>query len=162
MAKLVEPKPITVGDLHHDRVAVGGLPALAAGLPGALNFHVGVLEQRVELFACVGTFGRTAVVCLDMGSGIPVEEHLSRVGAEVLLTDSVPAIVRVADVAIERTQRGVVAAQRRVRDVFDRTQIGRELLDHRRRPVPRVLVDVIDEAVHVAQTLLDGGELQVA
>lgn len=56
----------------------------------------------------------------------------------------------------------MVAAERRVGDVLDRAQIGGELLDHGRRQVPRVLVDVVEEPLHAAQTLLDRGELEVA
>lgn len=120
VAQLVEPKTVAVGDLHHDRVAVGGLPTLAAGPADALDLVVRVLEQRVELLARVRALGRATVVGLDMGRGVSVEEHLGRVGAEVSLADAVPAVVGVADVTGERPKRAVVAAQRRVRDMLHR------------------------------------------
>lgn len=56
----------------------------------------------------------------------------------------------------------MVSAQRRVGDVLDGAQVGRELLDHGRRPVPGVLVDVVQEPLHATQPLVDRGELKVA
>jgi hypothetical protein len=93
VAQLVEPESVGVGDLHHDRVPVGGLPALAVRLADALYLVVGVVEQRAELFAGVWTLCRTSVVLLDVGSGVPVEEDLGGVRAEVRLADPVPAVV---------------------------------------------------------------------
>ena len=161
VSQLVEAEAVGVGDLHHDRIAIGRLPALASRPPHAFDLIVGVDEESIELGPRVGTLRGSAVVLLDVRCGVPVEEDLRRVGAEVLLADPVPSVVGVADVARERPKRRVVAAQRGARDVSDGAQVGRELLDHRRRPVPRILVHVLNEPAHTAQPLLDRRELQV-
>lgn len=79
----VEAKAVAVGDLHHDCVAVGGLPALAAGCADALDLIVGVIEQRQEFLACLRPLAGASVVLLDVSSGVPVEEDLGRVRPEV-------------------------------------------------------------------------------
>lgn len=87
VAQLVEPEPVGIRDFHHDRISVGGLPTLASGLAAALNLVVGMVEQGVDLIAGVGALRRSAVVVLDVGSGVPVEEDLSWVRAKVPLAD---------------------------------------------------------------------------
>ena len=56
----------------------------------------------------------------------------------------------------------MVATERRVGDMLDGAQVSGELLDHRRRPVPRLLVDVGNEPLHATQPMLDRGEPQIA
>src|SRR5665811_2559489 len=77
----------------------------------ALDLVIGVIKERVDLIPGVRTLGRPAVVLLNVGSGVPVEEDLGRMCTEVLLADPVPAVVGIADIAGERAERGMVATE---------------------------------------------------
>jgi len=110
LPQLVEPQSVAVGDLHHGGVPVDRLPALGPCRGHALDLGVGVVEQCLQFLARVGPLGRPAVVLLDVRGGVPLEEDLSRVGAEELLTDAVPAVIGMADVSREGPQCRLIAA----------------------------------------------------
>jgi hypothetical protein len=121
-----------------------------------------VVEEVLQLVLGEGPLHRGLFVVLDVGGGVPFEEHLSGVGAESLFADPVPPVVGIADIGAEHPQRVLVTPCRRLLSPLQRAQIAEELLHHGRRPRPREFVGVIDEALDEARSRRNRVSIQVA
>ena len=82
---LVAPQPERVGGLEQRRVAERRQPALAAPAADPGDLLVGVVEEGLQLVPGERALARVGLVVLDVHRGVPLVDHLDRMGAEPLL-----------------------------------------------------------------------------
>jgi len=127
-------------------VGASGLAGLVAGWRMALLTAAGVLS-----FGLLGVHGR-----------VPLVDDLDGVGAEPALTLRRPVVGRVGEVVAKQPDGHLVAAQRRPPQPPHRAQVGAPLIDHLRRPRPRVRRGVGGERPHRPLAALHGPGREVA
>ena len=158
LRRLGAPQPPRVNHLEQRRVPVGGQCALAFRPHRTVDLLVGVVEEPLQLLAGERAGLRIALVVVEMRDRVPLvaDRHRMHPWPELLLTHRSPAVAGVAEVLAEQPQIGLVAADRRRRQMRLRHQRLRPLVDMPRQPTPRVLVGELDEPAHQPLPRRDG------
>ena len=118
-----------VGDVEHRRLGaaqpepVGHLSSAASRNAGSQPLRppprtrrdllVGVVEQRLQLIEGERPLARVGLVLLDVHRGVPLMDHLDRVGAEPRLALAGPPVGRIGRIPAERRHRRGVGPDRR-------------------------------------------------
>jgi hypothetical protein len=139
-----------------------GRGALAAGGTDPGDLGVGVVEEGLQLLHGERALERVGLGLLGVHGRVPLVDDLDGVRPEPALALCRPVVGRVGQVGAKPPDGHLVAAQRRAPQPAHGAQVGAPLVDHLRRPRPRVRASVDGERPHGALAALHGPGREVA
>jgi hypothetical protein len=158
LRRLSAAQPPGVDHFEQRRVPVGRQRALAFRAHRALDLLVGVVEEPLQLLTGERSRFGIALIVVQVGDRVPLvaDRHRMHPRPELLLAHSDPAVTGVAQVFAEQPQVGLVAADRRGRQMRLGHQRQGPLVHVPGQPLPRVLVGEPDEPAHQPLPRRDG------
>jgi hypothetical protein len=121
-----------------------------------------VVEEGLQLLHGERALERVGLGLLGVHGRVPLVDDLDRVGPEPALTLCRPVVGRVGQVGAKQPHGQLVAAQRRAPQPAHGAQVGAPLIDHLRRPRPRVRPSVDGERPHRPLAAIHGPGREVA
>jgi hypothetical protein len=121
-----------------------------------------VVEEGLQLLQRERPLGRVGLGLLGVHGRVPLVNDLDGVGTKAALTLRRPVVGRVGQVSAKQPHGQLIAAQGRAAQPPHGAQVGAPLIDHLRRPRPRVGRSVAGEHPHHALAARHGRGREIA
>ncbi len=119
------------------------------------------VKERLELLLGEGSLAGTRLRFMRVARRIPIVTNLNGRSAEHSFTDIWPAVFGTTHVVTKHAYRPLVTPYRRLGCVAFGAQILEEEINVAGNPVPRVLVERLEQSTYKPLARVDGAELQV-